>query len=104
MTPQVISLSAAGSTAWIPVDYKQNPFNIGFAVVIPSGTLTYQVEHTFDDIFNSSVTPTAFTHSSIFGKTTNQDGNYAFPVRAVRLTITSWTSGSAILTLLQGAR
>ena len=32
MTPQVISLSALGSTAWIPVDYVQNPYNINIAI------------------------------------------------------------------------
>jgi hypothetical protein len=104
MRPTSITVSSAASSAWIPLDYKQNPFNVGFAVVIPSGTLTYKVEHTFDDVYDTSVTPTAFTHSSVSGETTNQDGNYAFPVRAVRLTVTSWTSGSAVLTILQGVR
>ena len=43
MTPQVISLCA--TTAWIPVDYKQNPFNISIACVVSNTpNLTYQVE------------------------------------------------------------
>jgi len=104
MRPTSITVSSAASSAWIPLDYKQNPFNVGFGVVIPSGTLTYKIEHTFDDIFDSSVTPTAFDHSSVTGKTANADGNYAFPVRAIRLTVTAYTSGSAVLTILQGIR
>lgn len=101
MRPQVVTQSAAGTTAWIPLDYKQNPFNVGLGLVI-SGTNTADVEHTFDDPFTG--TPTAFKHSTLVGKTANADGNYAFPVRAVRLNVTAWTSGSATLTILQGLR
>ena len=45
MRPQVISQTGTGSTAWIPLDYKQNPFNIGIGVTV-SGTVTYTIEHT----------------------------------------------------------
>jgi len=37
----------------------------------------------------------------VTGETTNQDGNYAFPVRAIRLNVTAWTSGTATLTVIQ---
>ena len=104
MRPTSITVSSAASSAWIPLDYKQNPFNVGFGVVIPSGTLTYKIEHTFDDVYDPSVTPVSFDHSSVSGKSTNADGNYAFPVRAIRLTVTSYTSGSVTLTVLQGVR
>ena len=82
MRPQVIQQTGTGSTAWIPLDYKQSPFNVGFGVVV-SGTITYDVEHTFDDVYNSTITPTAFKHSSLTSQTTNKDSNYAFPVPAV---------------------
>jgi len=102
MRPQVIQQTGTGSTAWIPLDYKQNPFNVGFGIVV-SGTTNYTIEHTFDDVFNSTVTPVAFPHSTTAAQTTNKDGNYAFPIRAVRVTVNSGT-GSATLTLLQGLR
>ena len=104
MTPQVISLSAAGSTAWIPVDYKQNPFNIDVAVVLSNTpNLTYKVEYTLDDIFNPAITPTAFSHATLVGLTANGQAPITSPVRAIRLTITAWTSGTATMTALQGA-
>lgn len=103
MRPTTVTRSAAGTSAWIPLDYKQNPFNVGLGLVI-SGTNTTDVEHTFDDIYDSSVTPTAFKHSTLVSKTANADGNYAFPIRAVRLNVTAYTSGSATLTILQGQR
>ena len=103
MTPQVISLSAAGSTAWIPVDYVQNPYNINIAIVVSdTPNLTCKVEYTLDDIFNPAITPTAFTHSTLTGLTSNTTGNITSPVRAIRLTVTAWTSGTATMTALQG--
>lgn len=102
MRPQVISITGTGTTAWIPLDYKQNPFNIGLGIVV-NGTITYDIEHTFDDVFDVSVTPTAFKHSTLVAQTTNKDGNYAFPVRAIRINNTAGT-GSTALTILQGLR
>lgn len=103
MKPQTTATIASVTTsAVLPMDYKQAPFSVSFAVVV-SGTLTYSVQHTFDDVFNSSVTPTWFDHSSIAAQTTNKDGNYAFPVRAVRLNVTAYTSGGATMTVLQGS-
>ena len=103
MRPQVVTQSAAGATSWIPINSRaDNSFGVGIGCVVAGGsTLTYKVEHTFDDIFDSSVTPTAFDHATIVGKTANSDGNYAYPVRAVRLNITAFTSGSVTMTLLQ---
>ena len=102
MRPQVIKQTGTGSTAWIPLDYKQSPFNVGFGVVV-TGTVTYDIEHTFEDVFDSSITPTAFQHSTVVGQSANANSNYAFPIRAVRVNVTAGT-GSATLTLLQGLR
>lgn len=102
MRPQVISKTGTGTTEWIPLDYKQNPFNVGFGVTV-SGTVTYDIEHTFDDVFDTSITPVAFKHSSLTAQTVNKDGNYAFPIRAVRINNTAGT-GTTTLTLLQGLR
>jgi len=104
MRPQVITQSSAGTTAWIPVDYKQAPFNVGLAVTLGGASLTYSVEHTFDDVYDSAITPTAFTHAFVASQTTQMDGNYAFPIRAIRLNVTAYTSGTATLTILQGIR
>jgi hypothetical protein len=102
MRPQVISITGTGTTAWIPLDYKQSPFNVGLGAVV-NGSVTYDIEHTFDEVFDSTVTPTAFKHAVLAAQTTNKDGNYAFPVRAVRINNTAGT-GSTTLTILQGLR
>jgi len=100
MRPVYKTQTGVGSSAWIPVDYIQAPFQIGFGVVV-TGTVDYTIQHTFDDVFNPTVTPVAFDHPVVAAQTTNQDGNYAFPIRAIRVTVNSGT-GSAALTVLQG--
>jgi hypothetical protein len=103
MKPQSVTVGSATTSAAIPVNFRsEQSFGIGIGCVINGGgTLTYKVQHTFDDVFDSTVTPVWFDHSTITGKTTNADGNYAFPVRAVRLNVTAYTSGSVTMTLLQ---
>jgi hypothetical protein len=100
MRPQVVTVSSQTTSAPIPMDWTQDPFAVGIGVVV-SGTLTYSVEHTFDDILNGA-TANWFPHSTIAAQTTSKDGNYAFPVTAIRLNVTAFTSGSATLNLLQG--
>jgi len=100
--PTTISKTATGTTAWVPVDYRQSVTNIGLGVVA-SGTITYDVEHTFDDVFDPTVTPTAFKHATITAQTANKDGSYNAPIRAVRLNNTAGT-GTTTLTIIQGAK
>lgn len=83
-------------------DSDSNPFQVGLGCVIASGTPTFTVQHTFDNViatgFNYN-TSTWFNHSVIAAKTTNQDGNYNFPVQAIKLILTA--AGSVTMTLLQ---
>ena len=104
MRPKKYTLTAPGVTAWIPVDYKQDPCNIGIAVNITTGPATYSVEHTFDDVFNATVVPTAFQNAGLTAQTTSKDGNYVIPIRAVRLNVSALTAGSVAMTILQGLR
>lgn len=96
MLPASKAQTGVGSTEWIPCNLNLTPFNIGFGVVV-SGTVNYTVEHTFDI---PSGSPAVFPHPSVAAQTTNKDGNYAYPVRAIRLTVNSGT-GTATLTAIQ---
>jgi hypothetical protein len=92
MRPQTQAQTGAGSTSGIVTDYYISPFNIGFGVVV-SGTVNYTVQHTFDGT-------NWFNHPDVASATTDQDGNYAFPVVQIRLTVNSG-SGTATLTAIQ---
>jgi hypothetical protein len=43
-------------------------------------------------------------HADITGETTTQDGNIAYPARAVRVNNTVWASGLVTLTVVQGRK
>jgi hypothetical protein len=93
---------AATVSAVVPLDYVQSPFNVGIGIVV-TGTVAVTVQHTFDNVQDAGVTPVWLDHSSLAAKTANSDGNYAFPVRAIRLRQATG-NGSAVMTVIQGRR
>ena len=98
MRQQQVSLSVATASAWFPMDPHISPFNIGFGVdKTGTGDITYTVQHTFNNVIAGSAA-IAFDHPYVSGATTNRDGNYAFPVAAVRLNVTA-VSGAATATM-----
>jgi hypothetical protein len=98
MRQQVVSQTNTGSSASIPMNLDSTPFNVGFGVTI-SGTPTYTVQHTFDNPWETT-SPVWFDHPTVSGETANADGNYAFPVAAIKVAVTSGT-GTATLTVIQ---
>lgn len=101
MRPKSITKTGTGTTAWYPVDFAQQVVNIGLGVVV-NGTITYDIEHTFDDVFDPAVTPVAFKHATLVAQTANKDGSYVAPIRALRINNTAGT-GSTTLTIIQGS-
>lgn len=72
-------------------------------------TVTNQTVYTVTSAVSQSVAGNAvahnfrwFNHVSLVNLTARQDGNYAFPVRAVRLNVSAYTSGYIDLMILQG--
>ena len=86
---------SSGVTPPVPLDQYISPFNVSVAVVT-TGTSTYTVQYTFDDIFAPTVfdpdTATWFNHPDLTSESGNNDGNFAFPVRATRLNVSSTDS------------
>jgi hypothetical protein len=97
-----LTQTGAGSTKPIPMDQYISPFNVGLGVDV-SGTVNYTVQHTFDDVFAAGYNPATGTwlnHPTLAAQSADADGNYAFPVSAIRLTVNSG-GGSAVLNVLQ---
>ena len=97
MKLQTVSKTGVGSSSAIVMNTNISPFNVGFGVIV-SGTVDYTVQHTFDD--PAVGFSTWFSHPTVAGETTNQDGNYAFPVTGIKVLVNSGT-GSATLKLVQ---
>lgn len=105
MRPVTVSQTGVGTSPLIVWDYIQTPFNASISTIV-TGTVTYTIQHTFDDVFASTYTPAAgnwFDHdvANMVSATTNQDSNYSAPIRASRINQTAGT-GSVSLTGLQG--
>ena len=97
MKVQTISQTGTGSSSALVMNTNISPFNVGFGV-IATGTVTYTVQHTFDDPAVGFTT--WFPHPTIASKTDNQDGNYAFPITGVKVVVTA-NGGTATLKLVQ---
>ncbi len=94
------TVSSQTTSPWIPLDDNQAAFSATVAVTV-SGTLTYTVEFTLDNIQDPAVTPVAFP-IGLVGETTSNTTFIRSPVKAVRLNVTSFTSGSATIGVRQG--
>lgn len=104
MRPKKVTVSSVAASAWLPVDYKQDPMNLSVACVLVSGTATFSAEYTFDDVFDSAVTPVAFAVSTISAATASAVGVINQPVRAIRLNVTAGVSPVVAMTMIQGLR
>lgn len=105
MRPIRVTVSSQAASVPIPLDVYQGPFNVGIGVAVSAGaSLTYSVQHTFDDVNAEGFDPSTavwYTNSGLGARTTTLDGNYAFPVTAVRLNVTTYASGNATMTVVQ---
>lgn len=88
-------LSVTGTGSSDPFyPHPGNPFNIGFGCQITGTVTDYTVEHSFDGGANW------FAHESVVNAAADADGNYAFPVSAIRVTIAAGT-GTVDMYLIQ---
>ena len=97
MKVQTVSKTGVGSSSSLVMNTNITPFNVGFGVIV-TGTVNYTVQHTFDD--PAVGFSTWFSHPTIANETTNQDGNYAFPVTGIKVLVNSG-DGTATLKLVQ---
>lgn len=97
MKVQTVSKTGTGSSSALVMNTNISPFNVGFGVSV-TGTVNYTIQHTFDDPAVGFTT--WFDHPSVASESTNQDGNYAFPVTGVKVLVNSG-GGTATLELVQ---
>jgi len=96
-------------SAWYVLNYRGPNFNVGVGCDVSSGaSLTYAVQHTFNNVMASTFTDetsaTVHTHDTIVNQTGSSDGNYTNPPAAMRLALTVHSSGSANARVIQAGR
>ena len=97
-------LTTVGSGAVWAQNFYVSPFNVGFGLEVSAANAT--VKHTFDDIF-SMTTPAVsavwYPHEFVVSASSNADGNYAYPVAAIRVSVASVvtaSNGRVVFTLI----
>ena len=96
-----VGVNGVSASDWYLTDRNIDPFNIGFGVDI-SGTCTYTVQHTFEDMQVADISAVkAFDHASVASKTADANDNYAYPCSAMRVIISAFTSGTLKLQIIQ---
>lgn len=86
-----VTVSGSGaSSPWVVMNQYKAPFNVAVAVEV-TGTARYTVQHTFVDVGVLGTAAVAagsiFSHDTLVSATASDDGNYAFPVKAIRVTL-----------------
>jgi hypothetical protein len=102
-TKKTPTIASTTNSNWYPVNDKQENFNIGIQVVV-SGSLTWIVQTTNDDIFDTTITPTAIAAAAPLDTGTSTEmGNITVPCRAVRLNVTYTSGTGAYMIINQGS-
>jgi hypothetical protein len=98
----VTSLKGIGPSGTLTVDINVAPVNVSCAVILsPDANLVYDIEHTYDDLWSPIPPEGHVFFTFLSGQTANSDGYYGFPVNGIRIRITSYTSGTATLKVVQ---
>lgn len=104
MRPQTFTVSAsAGGNSVSPVfipDPHLNPFNVGFGAIIAT-TAHFTVQHTFRATAADASAAEWFPHTFVVGASANIDGNYSFPVAAIRVMASAANEGGVSVTFIQ---
>lgn len=101
-----VGVDGTCESQWYVLNYRGDNFNVGIGCTL-TATATYAVQHTFNNVLATGFVEadaTAYTHSTLTGETSKQDGNYTNPPTACRLAITAHTSGTVTMIVVHGGR
>jgi len=111
MRPVTLTLQGTGvgvlNSAPCPMDIYKSPFNVGMGFNTGGATTAFTVQHSFEDpasyasaaLYNANAK--WFDHPFMAAMVADEDGNYAFPVRAIRLQASASGTDTATLTIIQ---
>lgn len=103
MRPITRSLTGVANDVPTPLDIYLTPFNVTIQVIV-TGTITYSVQWTNDDVFASGYNPATgnwfAAATNLTNATDNEVGTLQSPVTATRLITTAGT-GTATMRVTQ---
>ena len=98
MRQVVQTTTTTGPLAPVPMDQYISPFNVTVAIGSPANCTT-TTQYTFDDVFSNSFNASTaqwFDHPDLTDVANDQVGNFAFPVKAIRLNVTANDSNNTV--------
>lgn len=96
-----IGWTSLAHTPFVPLDIWINPFQVGVGAVVVSGSVNYDLQHTYDNIESASPALVAYNNATMAGKTASFDVGLTYPVKAIRLDVNSHTTGVMRFTVIQ---
>lgn len=106
MTAISYTVTGTGVSTVYACDNFQAPFNVGIGCTI-TGTATYSVQFTFDDVSAdsfSAASATWFTASDFSAVSTSKAASFTIPCRGIRLNVSASTGSVAIQIQQAGER
>ena len=98
MRPSTISQTGVGYSNPFPLDYVAPTFQVALHATVDGGVV-YSIEHTLDNILAGE--PASWSeHDAMKDLSVVSDGNYFFPVTAIRINVKSGT-GTVNLRIVQ---
>lgn len=101
-TDMEVGTNALGGSIPVPVDQYISPTSIGLGLDFVGAAANVTVQHTFGDIF--TVDPSALhdwhDHDTLASISADDEGNYSFPPRAIRL-LTNSGIGEVVFNVIQ---
>lgn len=98
-----VTQRGVGASNVIPLDLRRYSQGVGLLLTV-NGVLTVTIQITGDNVQKdgySSNSGNWNNHDTLMNLTSSANGNLQFPVAALRLNVTSYTSGSVTLSIIQ---
>jgi len=97
--PRLVTVTGVGSSNWVNIDCWPEPVQFAGVARVTSGTATYDIEYTYDDLDYADGNPRPVP-SNFTAQTGEAEYFSEYPVMGIRATITAGT-GTVELTVLQ---
>lgn len=81
------------SASFKPDTSSASYFAVGIGVILVSGTSTFGIEQTYEDLVVPPIAARWFAHGTITAKSASSDGNTLIPCTAMRIKATASSSG-----------
>jgi hypothetical protein len=105
MASSSVTVSSRDTSQVIPIDLRRHKAGVGLIVTVAAGSsLTYSLEITGDKLRAEGYNPASGNwnkHDTINNQSESKNGTLIFPVTGVRLNVSTWTSGSVTLSVIQ---